>query len=171
MLTYSGLREIQKKEMESFEPVKLEKDFYSQLMQFLESKKASAFKGQTFMEMREFENMKKVAKSIIAKRKEKIIMLSALSNQEIEGLTDEEQIFLLQVRKIASESFGQFDSIFYELKDGAVCGTRIKIVKALEAYKGFDNNIYGPFKKGEEIFLPDEEAEWLLKNKMAEHIL
>ncbi|MEW6528356.1 MAG: hypothetical protein AB1391_00560 [Candidatus Micrarchaeota archaeon] len=170
MLTYSELREIQKKEIESFELVKVEKDFYSQLKLFIESKKACALKNQSFDEMREFENAKKIVRSIITKRREKISMLFTLQNQEIEGLANEERLFLAQIRKIASESFEQFDSLFLEPKNEILRRTRIKIVKTLEAYKGFDNNIYGPYKEGEEIFLPEEEAEWLLKNKMAEHI-
>ncbi|VVB97923.1 Uncharacterised protein [uncultured archaeon] len=170
-LTYSVLREIQKKEMESLEPVKLEKDFYIQLRQFMDGKKASALRGQSFTEMRELENIKKVAKSIIAKRKEKLLMLAGISREDIEGLTDEEQEFLSRVRKTASESFGAIDSIFAEQRDEpAIHRTKVKIVKTIEAYKGFDNNIYGPFKEGEEILLPEEEAEWLLKSKMAEHL-
>lgn len=169
-LTYSRLREIQKKEMESFEPVKLEKDFYSQLRQFIETRKASAMKSQSFMEMRELENVRKVAKSIIAKRREKLAMLSAIAGTGMEGLTDEEQAYLGQVRRVAADSFGALDSIFEEPKEQAAHRLKIKIMKTLEAYKGFDNNIYGPYKEGEEILLPEEEADWLLKSKMAEHI-
>lgn len=171
MLTYSRLREIQKKEMESFEPVKVEKDFYAQVRQFLESRKASALKSQSFMDMRELENARKVAKSVLAKRKEKLLMLSAISAQDIEGLTEEEQQFVRRVREVAGSSFGAVDSMFEEPKEeSTVHSTKVKIVRTTEAYKGFDNNIYGPFKEGEEILLPEEEAEWLLKNKMAEHI-
>jgi DNA replication initiation complex subunit (GINS family) len=169
-LTYSFLREIQKKEMGSLEPVKLEKDFYTQLRQYMDARKASALRGQSFTEMRELENIRKVAKSIIAKRKEKLLMLAGISGEEIEGLTGEEQAFLSQVRRTASESFGEIDSMFAEQKEPEPHRTKVKIVKTIEAYKGFDNNIYGPFKEGEEILLPEEEAEWLLKSKMAEHL-
>lgn len=169
MLNYSLLREIQKKEIESFEPVKLEKDFYAQLRIFLESKRASALKSQSFMEMRELENAKKVAKSIMAKRKEKLLFLSALAEGEIEGLAEEEQLFLKQVRKLAGDTFGPLESFFEEPKEEHPTA-KLKIVKTIDAYKGFDNTIYGPFKEGEEISLPEEEAEWLLKSKMAEHI-
>ncbi len=170
MLTYSRLREIQKKESESLEPVKLETDFYAQLKQFIETKKSSALKSQSFAEMRELENVKKVAKSIIAKRKEKLLMLSTISGQDIEGLAAEERSFLSEVRKIAVDSFGSMDSVFEEPKEEKMSKTKLKIVRTIEAYKGFDNNIYGPFREGEEILLPSEEAEWLLKSKMAEHI-
>ncbi len=170
MLTYSALREIQKKEMESLEPVKVEKDFYSQLRLFIEAKKAAVMKNQSFAEMRELENIRKVAKSIVAKRKEKLLMISALLEQEPEGLADEERLFLTQIRKVSSDSFGIIDSMFDEPKNDIPPRTKVKIVKTIDAYKGLDNNIYGPFREGEEILLPEEEAEWLLKSKMAEHI-
>ncbi len=170
MLTYSSLRDIQKKESESLEPVRVEKDFYSQLKQFIESRKAAALKSPSFSEMRELENIRKVAKSIIAKRREKLLMLSAISAQDLEGLADEEQLFLKEVRRITGDSFGPLDTIFEDPKEEAVHRTKVKIVKTIEAYKGFDNNIYGPYREGEEILLPEEEAEWLLKSKMAEHI-
>lgn len=169
MLTYSILREIQKKEIESFEPVKIEKDFYVQLRTFLEYKKLSAMKNQSLIEMRELENIKKVAKSIIAKRKEKLLFLSTLADKGVEGLAEEEQLFLKQIRKAVSDSFGPLESIFEEPKEKHH-SMKLKIVKTVDAYKGFDNNIYGPFKEGDEIFLPEEEAEWLLRDKRAEHI-
>ena len=45
---------------------------------------------------------------------------------------------------------------------------KIKIVKDVEQYKGLDNNVYGPFKTGEEALLPMQEVEWLLKSHLAE---
>lgn len=170
MLTYSQLREIQKKELESFELVKLDKDFYSKLREFLDLKKISVLKNPSFMEMRELENIKKVAKSIIAKRKEKLLVLAALFEQKPEGLAEEEQVFLVQIRKITRDSFSIMDSIFEEQNEAHEHKMKIKIVQPIEAYKGFDNNIYGPYKEGEEIILPNEEVQWLLKSKLAEHI-
>ena len=170
MLTYSRLREIQLKEIASLEPVKLERDFYSQLREFLESKKASVGKAQSLMEMREFENIKKVAKSLVAKRKEKLLMLSAILERDIEGLTEEEQEFMDGVRGISKKSFGHVDDIFEEPKEARAPETRVKIGRAIEAYKGSDNNIYGPFKEGEEVLLPQDEADWLLRSKLAEHM-
>ncbi len=169
MLAYSRLREIQKKEMESLELVKMEKDFYAQLAQFIESKKATALKNQSFAEMRELENIKKVAKSIIAKRREKLLMISALSVETPEGLAECEQEFLAQLKSTVEKSFGPLEALFEEPRNG-IAGTKVKIVKTIDAYKGFDNKIYGPFMEGEEIALPEEEAEWLLKSKMAEHV-
>lgn len=170
MLTYLRLREIQKKEMESLEPVKLEKEFYSELRQFLEAKRESALKSKSLMEMREFENAEKVAKNIVSKRKEKLLVLSAIAEQSIEGLTDEENKCLDDLRRVLDASFGPISGIFEDQHESRMETSKVKIVKAIDAYKGFDNNIYGPFKEGEEITLPEEEAGWLLKSKMAEHI-
>lgn len=54
--------------------------------------------------------------------------------------------------------------------DEAVAGgaRRIRLLQDVTPYKGLDNAVYGPFRKGDECTLPPPEAEWLLKARMAE---
>ncbi len=48
--------------------------------------------------------------------------------------------------------------------------TRVVVLMEIEPYKGFDGNVYGPFKKGSVVRLPKEEADWLLQNKLAKQV-
>jgi hypothetical protein len=45
---------------------------------------------------------------------------------------------------------------------------RLRLLQDVTQYKGLDNAVYGPFRKGDECQLPPPEAEWLLKSHMAE---
>ncbi len=45
---------------------------------------------------------------------------------------------------------------------------QIKVIKYIEEYRGIDGNIYGPYRVGDIVELPNEEAEWLIKNGFGE---
>ncbi len=47
---------------------------------------------------------------------------------------------------------------------------KVLILVEIEPYKGFDGNVYGPYKKGMVVRLPREEADWLLQNKLAKPV-
>ncbi|VVB99489.1 Uncharacterised protein [uncultured archaeon] len=45
---------------------------------------------------------------------------------------------------------------------------RVRFLKDVPAYKGANSQTFGPYKPGEEGKLPFDEADWLLKGKLAE---
>ncbi len=47
---------------------------------------------------------------------------------------------------------------------------KVRFIKDVPAYKGANNETFGPFRPGEESQLPHGEAEWLLKGKLAETV-
>ena len=93
-LSYSALREIQKKEMDSAAIIKLENDFYSQIAELLAKKKEEAMSSQSIMAIREYENIRKTVISIQAKREEKIALMALRGENDGDGLTPEEKSFL-----------------------------------------------------------------------------
>jgi len=167
LLNYTKLREIQRKEMESAAIVPLESDFYERIEELLSTKKKQAMKSQSILEIREYENMKKIVMSIQTKREEKIVLMALRGEREGKGLTSKEKKLLDEL----AEKIHKFreDTIMDEdEKKEVVKNKTVRIIKHIEQYKGLDNNLYGPFKEGEEVHLPLDEAEWLLKSKMAE---
>ena len=82
MLTYSRLRELQRSEMQNAELAVLEEGFYPELKSFLEARKAEALSSQNLLVIKECENVKKIAKSIINKRMEKIVLVSIRGKSE-----------------------------------------------------------------------------------------
>ena len=86
-LTYSALREIQKKEMESSEIVKVEPDFYEQVSTLLRERKLAAMNDDSMSALKEYENIRKIASGIQAKREEKIFLMALRGDKIHEGLT------------------------------------------------------------------------------------
>ena len=182
MLTYSRLRELQRSEMQNAELAILEEGFYPELRNFLESRKAEALSSQNLLVIKECENVKKIAKRIINKRMEKIVLVSIRGKSEVKGLTPEEREFLLRLKDVVDKNEAAMHGLVDVEKCGiSVSGTdavvvggakanikRIKFTKDISPYKGLDEKVYGPFRTGEEAELPGEEAQWLLKEKMAE---
>lgn len=180
MLTYSRLRELQRSEMQNAELTALEDGFYTELKSFLEARKAEALSTQNLLVIKECENVKRIAKSIINKRMEKIVLISLRGKSDVKGLTPEEKDFLMRLKGVVEQNEAAMHGLVdadggsrISAGDAVVVGgkasiKRIKFTKDISPYKGLDEKIYGPFKTGDEAELPEEEAQWLLKEKMAE---
>lgn len=169
--SYSALREIQKKEMESSAIANLDEDFYKKVADLLTLKKKEAMESQTIMSIKEFENIRKTIISIQAKREEKIVLMALRGEIEGKGLTPEEQMFLKRFSETVVEMRTAVKGLWNPSDGGPIAAIRkIRITKSVDQYMGVDKNVYGPFKQGEELMLPKEEAEWLLHAKMAEKI-
>lgn len=170
MLNYSRLRELQRSEMQNAELVKLEDGFYSELKAFLEAREAEARTTQNLLVMKECENVRRIAKALINKRMEKIVLVSIRGRDDVPGLTHEEREFLAKLRDVVKEREAAIINFMEEKKceDNTDNIKRIKFVKDISPYKGLNEKVYGPYKTGEEAELPAEEAQWLLKEKMAE---
>lgn len=168
-LDYSLLRDIQKNELESTKPTPLEENFYANASDFLSTRKKEAFASGSTLSIREYENIKKILTTIKERREEKIILMAIRGDGNSGRLTPEEKKLLKElsdaVRKFR-ESIA--DSASEESTLPVPEKKKVKLLKDIEPYKGLDNNVYGPYKSGDEIELPPAEAEWLLKAKMAE---
>ncbi len=172
LLSYSFLREIQKKESDSAKLTALGENFYVEAANFLKKKREEAFSTGSILAIREYENIKKIISTIKEKREEKLVLIALRSEGIPTGLTPEE-IELLEglshcVGKFRTRISAVLPSEENTLPRARGRTSRVKMLKDVEPYKGLDNNIYGPFKNGEEVELPKEEAEWLLKAGMAE---
>ncbi len=166
MITYAELRETQKKEMESAAIVPVSDTFYEELSQLLEQKKREMQSEDSLLAMREYENIKKIIQTIQNKREEKIALMALRSDSEGKGLSGEERRLLQSMAEAVRESRTNTRGI---LKSGKIVSEkRVHIVKDVDKYKGLNNAVYGPFKKGENQVLPSEEANWLIKASMAE---
>lgn len=168
VLNYSELREIQKREMDSSAVVNLPDDFYHTVSQLLAKKNDDAFSSKSLLAIKEYENIKKIVIAIIAKREEKIVLMSVRGEKEGLGLTLEEKEMLKELSMIIKKSREQKHAIWSSEDHNAGNSRKVKVLKDISQYRGLDNSIYGPFKQGDEQIIPKAEAEWLLKAGMAE---
>jgi len=168
MLNYSELREMQKKEMESSAIVTLSDGFYQTISQLLNEKKQAALSSKSLLAIKEYENIKKIVLSIQAKREEKIVLMAVRGESDASGLTSEEREMLKELSSIIIRSRGTIKNVWGNEDAVTDSSRRIRILQDVSQYKGLDEAVYGPFKKGDEQSLPKAEAEWLLKSRMAE---
>jgi len=168
MLDYSGLRDIQQKEMESSAIVSLPEDFYDGIRQLLEKKSDEAHSSKSLLSIKEYENIKKIVISIQMKREEKIVMMAVRGEREGAGLTSEEKEMLKGLSSIIMKSRETVKNVWGKEDSAPDRSRRIKLVKDVAQYRGLDNTTYGPFKEGDETSLPGSEVEWLLKAGLAE---
>ena len=170
MLNYSRLREMQRSEMASSELCTVEEGFYAELKEFLEAKRTEAVSSSNLLVIKEYENLRKIAKAIVGKRTEKVVLLALRGRKEASGMTREEAHFLSKIAGIIEENDAEMAVLFEEgeghgKKDNI---KRVKFIKDMDPYKGLDEKVYGPFRTGEIAQLPLDEAQWLLKEKIAE---
>jgi len=166
MLSYSYLREIQKKELESGALVQLGDDFYSKVSDFIEQKKKDAMESKSIISIREYENTTKIILAIQGRREEKILLMALRNEKSDIGLTKEEKKMFADVRETLSGYRGSVGEIT-NVSEKKSTMKKVKMNDHVSEYKGTDNNVYGPFSKDNEYIIPREEAEWLVKEKMA----
>jgi DNA replication initiation complex subunit (GINS family) len=161
------LRDIQKKEVDSAAIAQLEPDFYSKVAEFLDQLKKKAVESGSLLSIKEYENIKKIVASIQSRREEKIVLMAVRGEKEAAGLSSEEAVLLADLAKKISECREKVSGIWMSNKSVPE-EKKVRILKDIEAYTGVDKNVYGPYKSGDEPILPQTEAQWLLKSRMAE---
>lgn len=167
MLNYANLRDIQRRELESSALVKLQDNFYTEVADFLKTKKQEALKDNSMLSLREFENIKRIVRAIQVKREEKIVLMAIRGESTAMGLTSEESEMLKGLFSIIMKSRSHLAGVYGEVPKVS-SEKQVRLLQEVEEYKGLDNNTYGPFKKGEERTLPSDEAKWLVQAGMAE---
>jgi len=177
--TYSELRRLQQEEKSSAALVQLSPDFYTGLEAMVRQKKDALSKTHGIMEIKEFENTLKIIRDIYSIREQKILFkaLRTTSHHDSAGMTVEEhQLFdsvvsTLKDSKRNLERFLGDDAQTERLEPEGSNGGNIKKVRFLKevpAFRGLDNNVYGPFKTGDTLELPLSETSALIKGKIAE---
>jgi len=172
MVSFQDLRNLQKKERESAFLVPLPEDFYDQVSLYLKELKEKGIKNHNLLLLQEYENAKRVVRSIMERREEKIVLF-AIRGVEINGITEDEKRFLEAIKKALAERAKVREELIADENNGGERQLKTKKVRftvSVPAYRGADGKIYGPYEKGEVLDLPVSEAEILLKNKMVEYL-
>lgn len=168
MITYSFLRDIERQELTQASLVLLPEDFYKKAKEYATELEAR-INGGGVMVLREYDNVKRIIKRITEKREEKVVLL-AVRGVESENLTKEEKEFFYSIK----EKIEQYRKNFRIDEEGSIkkeMVKKVRMIKEVEAYTAPNGSIYGPFKKEEEVVLPSEEANALLKEKKAEEVI
>ena len=192
-LTYKRLRDLLREEKSLPSLAKISPDYYSSVELFLSSTFSQMESNNSIMQMREFENATSVIKEISLIRQQKILFKALRNGGEhtkTEDMTREEHQVYDKFCHVIEEENGRLNSMLsrFQHRKGSseaakmqktapsaekseAPGSRLKKVrftKDIQAYIGMNKERFGPFKPGEEGSLPSDEAELLLRERLAE---
>ena len=198
-ITYEFLYELLRKEKFRKELQKLDENFFKDVINYLEEKKAilmsqekkdSIFAPSNVQKTRkQLENLQKIIKEFYERRETKIIQLAVFSSrtnapiQDYASMLEEEKEFY---KTIVEELNNYRSSILKSLlegklpvkgrnkkkqKDAEPVETKlIRFMQAIPQFVGDDLEVYGPFESEDISNLPTRVAEVLIKNNRAEEL-
>ena len=192
-LDYKKLRELSREEKANPTLSRLPENFYASVEEFLNSRFSEMESTRSVLQMREFENATAVIREISSIRQQKILFKAIRNGGEhkAEGeMTREEHELYDRFCSVIGEERGRLNAVLsrFESKkganppQGALAGQggetarsidmlkKVRFTKDVPAYRGANNETFGPYKSGEEGALPASEAEWLLRGKLAEAV-
>lgn len=192
-IDYKRLRDLVREEKGKPGLVALPQDFHTSLAAFLSSKRGT---GATdpIMHRREFENAAAVIRELSSIRQQKILFRAVRSpgrHEKTEEMTREEHELYDRFCAIIEDANGSLEGMLSKYSEGTKIADekplaplraegetaqqngvkRVRFIKEIPAYKGANNETFGPYKSGEAVFLPQGEADWLLRGKMAEEAI
>ncbi len=162
------IHKIQLQERKSGVLMKLEKDFYRQCYELLQSKKAMLDSHYSELARNDFENARNVFKDLVLRRNQKIL-LKALGDLKasavsIDGLTEEEQGFYTTLLDVLNKHHLSMANIF-EAKPSLK--KKIKILQDLPSFISSSAQVIGPFYSGDEVEVASTDARSLVEKNLA----
>jgi len=191
-LTFSELRKAQKQEKRQEDLSDLEDDFILRVSNYLEMKKD--------VDDREYKSAKRVFDKIIGLRQEKIVKQAKFAvksedggSSELSLLPREKELFLelkdvfqgfnqniekmikgeesVETPDIELDEEDEAEPEVEEKEQSAEEGYEmVKIISDVPEFMGTDLESYGPFEEGEEVEIPEDNAEILVNRGNAEEI-
>jgi len=184
-LTYKNLRDFAREEKAQPGLGKLPEDFYPSMQSFLSSKFSEMESNRSVLQIREFENAAATIRELVLIRQQKLLFRAIRSGGEqtkIEEMTREEYDVYDRFRAIVSEENGKLNSMLSRFEsrkaaspqeapqEGKQSVKRVRFTHEVQEYVGMNRERFGPFRAGQESELPEQEADVLLRQKMAETI-
>ncbi len=198
-ITYEFLYELLRKEKFRKELQKLDENFFKDVINYLEEKKAilqsqekkdNIFAPSNVQKTRkQLENLQKIIKEFYERRETKIIQLAVFSSRtnvpipDYASMLEEEKEFY---KTIVEELNNYRSSILKSLLEGKmpvkgkgkkkqkdqepVETKLIRFMQAIPQFVGDDLEVYGPFEAEDISNLPARVAEVLIKNNRAEEL-
>ena len=188
-LTYKRLRDLLREEKSLPSLAKIPQDYYASIGAFLSDAFSQMESNNSIMQMREFENATSVIKEISLIRQQKILFRALRNGGEhtkTDDMTREECEAYDRFCHIIEEENGRLNGILsrFSHKKSQITAPvqheekkatssrlkKVRFVKDIEAYIGLNKEKFGPYKPGEEGALPSDEADLLLRERLAELI-
>lgn len=195
LITYENLYDILRREKMRPELQKLSENFFTEVLEYLNNKKAildSQQKKESIFASAEAEktrtqmkNIQKILKDLYEKRESKILQQALISSRnsgshDTSGMLPEEQVMfkslldqlnlyrggiLLNVLQCSLPDVKKPKDLKTGSEKEDSSALKIQIISDMPEFVGPDLNAYGPFKKDDTKELPADVAEHLINNK------
>jgi DNA replication initiation complex subunit (GINS family) len=179
-LDLDELRKIYRKELNSSRLHSLDPEFYKSLKKFIiqEKKKyLEALETMSQMELKKFENLKKMVLKIRELRLKKSLNLCLIYGRTNEfkedNLVDFEADFVKGVLKLMEKQVDYTNGLFgvkkkkEDTKTGLI---KAKVLQSIPSFIGTDMKEYGPFEEEDICEIPEEVYNILVTKKIVEEI-
>ncbi len=180
-LDYERLRAIYRLEKEASRLTRLEPDFYDLLARYIEGEKEKLREATEKLDieaMKRFMNIKKLVQEFILLREKKIIRFALFSvlegADEIENLVGWEKDMYREIRELIERYAKKVEAVFEgggkreEREEKILNVVRVRILEDIPTFVGTDFKEYGPYRSGEEVDLPRDVADVLVRRGLAE---
>ena len=172
-ITFELIRRIQREEQRLPKLTKLPDNFYQNVNSYLQQKRKTADSMGDRKIGLEVKNIERLIEDVFNRRERKILnnaLIAVRTNITPENLTDEEKIFFDQlIDSIKERRKTNLNQIFEEAK-AEVKEAQIVFKMDMEEFVGSNLRKYGPFKKGDVVILPEDNAKILLEKGIAEKL-
>lgn len=194
LITYETLFEILQKEKARKELQKLEEDFSSNFIRYLDEKtsilnsqksKDSIFSNEVQRTEKQVDNIRRIIKDLYERRERKIVEAALFSARNPKKIQQFESAMLQEEKhlfeKLTEDLSNSRESILRNLLEGkrpeienkeAIKeeNVLIKFISAVPKFVGLDCNIYGPFEREDISSLPVQISSILINKKRAEKL-
>jgi len=182
MITFETLKSIQRQERKTNSLSILSNDFFKDVDEYFESKRAFLDKlressQDTKMHELELKNAQEILVDIYERRERKVLQ-QALTGaragaQQANMLATEKRLLDEMILLLASKRSEVLPKILRKsqterVKKDKIEMKRVKFTHDFPSFLGMDEKEYGPFKAGDVIELPRSNAEALIKAKASE---
>jgi len=170
-ITFEFIRKIHREEQREPRLSKIPIDFYQKAKDYLDQKRKLSIKQKDKLSSLEVKNVEMLLKDIYNRRETKIVthaIVTARTDIPPQNLVEEEKAFFeAMVDTIKTERDKVLNLLFKKTKEKEEFET-VKLTEDIEEFVGVDLKKYGPFKKGDVVKIPIENAELLKKVEKAE---
>ena len=171
-MDYDTIREIHLFEKNNPGIYPVSENFYSEVEGYIAKLKENIRTNMSMEDIRLYENTRKLFKEINEIREQKIITMALIASKsnvyEKDGMAKQERELFEAIINLLKQNRNRVNKIFGVKKKEESKGVKLRFISAVPQFMTPDKKVFGPFEPDQVVELPKDQAEILIKRKIAE---